>query len=88
MYTMKKLFNGEVYPFEDMRDSKETLAVRNKLYNYLEKIDEARLKEGEPLISDKVHELIATIEANVAEQGFELGLSLGLSIMSESFKQQ
>lgn len=86
MAIIKKLFNGEVYPFEDMRDSKETIAARDRLSKYLKKIDEVCPKEGGTFFSDKIYENICVIEANAAEQGFELGLSLGLRIMSESCK--
>ncbi len=86
MSIMKKLFNGEVYPFEDMQDSKETLSARNKLYKCLEKIDDVCPKEEDAFFSDKICEHISVIETNAAEQGFKLGLSLGLKIMSESYK--
>ncbi len=86
MNTIKKLFNGRVYPFEAMRDTKEMLRARNRLHHYLEKADETRENEDGKIFSDKVFEEIAVIETSAAEQGFELGFSLGLRFTAESYR--
>ncbi len=88
MNTIKKLFNGEIYPFEDMRDTKETLRVRNRLHNYLEKADENIPRENNTCFSDIIYEQISIIEARTAEQGFELGFSLGVRLMAECYRKK
>lgn len=87
MNTIKKLFNGEIYPFEAMHDTKEMLIARNKLYAYLEEADKACPKEdGEPF-SEKIFRQISDVETLAVEQGFEMGFPLGLRLATESYNK-
>ncbi len=85
MNTMKKLFNGEIYPFEAMRDTKEMIIARNRLKEYLEAIDEIIPKEDKILFSEKINKYFSELETLTAEQAFEIGFSLGSKLMAESY---
>ncbi len=86
MDTMKKLFNGEIYPFETMSQSKESIQIEYKLAELLEKADEKIPRENGEFFSDTIRAYISDHEAIAAEQAFAIGFSLGLKITTECYR--
>ncbi len=86
MDTVKKLFNGEIYPFESMGNTKESLVIENRLSECLEKADEKIPKENGEFFSDTIRAYISDLEILAAEQAFAIGFSLGLKLMAECYR--
>ncbi len=87
MNTIKELFNGNIYPFEAMSCTKESIAADNRLNNYLEMADEVIPKDGKLFFSDKVRNEVADLQNFAAAQAFEIGFSLGVRLIAESYKE-
>jgi len=85
MSTIKEFFNGNIYPYEMMTSSAESIAAERKIGNYLEKADEVIPKDKDGYFSDKVRSEICILQNLTAEQAFEMGFALGLKFTAECY---
>ena len=85
MSTIKEFFNGNIYPFEMMSNSKESLAAEMRISDYLEKSDEVIPKDEDGYFSDKVRNEICVLQNLTAEQAFEMGFALGVRLTAECY---
>lgn len=85
MNTIKEFFNGNIYPYEMMTNSAESLAAERRIGDYLEKADKMIPKDEEGCFSDKIRSAICVLQNLTAEQAFELGFTLALRFAAESF---
>ena len=84
MSIIKDLFNGQVYPFEALSCTRESINEEKRLNEYLKKADECCEKSEEEPISDKIRCHISNLENLSAEQSFELGFSIGMRFAVEA----
>lgn len=85
MNTIKELFNGNIYPFEMLSCSKESIAAEKILSSYLKIVDENCPRDKETPFSEKIRFQISEIQNLTAEQAFELGFTLGLRMTVECY---
>ncbi len=85
MNTIKEFFNGNIYPFEMLSCTKESIAAEKVLNNYLEIVNENCPQSDETVLSEKIRFQISEIQNLTAEQAFELGFTLALRFAAESF---
>ena len=85
MNTIKEFFNGNIYPFEMMTCTKESVAAEKVLNKYLEIVDENCPQNDETVLSEKIRFQISEIQNLTAEQAFELGFTLGLRFTAECY---
>ncbi|MBQ8903509.1 MAG: hypothetical protein IJY73_04335 [Oscillospiraceae bacterium] len=85
MSTIKEFFNGNIYPYEMMTNSAESLAAERRIGDCLEKADKLIPKDEEGYFSDKVRSEICVLQGLTAEQAFELGFALGLRFTVECY---
>jgi len=85
MNTIKEFFNGNIYPFEMMTCTKESIAAERVLNNYLEIVDKNCPRDKESSFSDKLRFQISEMQNLSAEQAFELGFSLGVRLTAECY---
>ena len=85
MNTIKELFNGNIYPFEMLSCTKESIAAEKVLSACLKIVDENCPREEETLFSEKIRFQISEIQNLTAEQAFELGFALGLQLTAECY---
>ena len=87
MNTINEFFNGNLYPFEMLTCSKESIAAEKTLNEYLKTVDENCPREDKVFLSDKIREQISVLETLLAEQAFELGFSLGVKLTADCYKK-
>ncbi len=85
MSIIKEFFSGNIYPYEMMTNSEESLAAERKIGDYLEKADKSVPKDEDGYFSDKVRSEICVLQNFTAEQAFELGFALGLRMTAECY---
>ena len=85
MSVIREFFNGNIYPFEMMSNSKESLAAEMRISDYLEKADEVIPKDEDDFFSDKVRNEICVLQNLTAEQAFEMGFALGVRLTAECY---
>ena len=85
MSIIKELFNGEIYPFEMISCTKESIEAEKMLNNYLKTVDENCPKQEGEYLSDKIRFQISEIQNLTAEQAFEIGFIIGVKLTAESF---
>ena len=85
MSTIKEFFNGNIYPYEMISNSKESLAAEMRIGDYLEKADEVIPKDEDDFFSDKVRNEICVLQNLTAEQAFEMGFALGVRLTAECY---
>ena len=85
MSIIREFFNGNIYPFEMMTCTKESVAAEKVLNNYLEIVDESCPQNDETVLSEKIRFQISEIQNLTAEQAFELGFALGLRFTAECY---
>ena len=85
MSIIREFFNGNIYPFEMMTCTKESVAAEKVLTNYLKIVDENCPQNDETVLSEKIRFQISEIQNLTAEQAFELGFTLGLRMTAECY---
>ena len=85
MNTIKDFFNGNIFPFEMMSCTKESIAAERMLNNYLDTVDKNCPKQDGEHFSDVLRFQISEIQNLTAEQAFELGFALGVRFTSECY---
>lgn len=85
MNTIKEFFNGNIYPYEMMTNSAESLSAERRIGDYLEKADKLIPEDEEGYFSDKIRSEICVLQNLTAEQAFELGFTLGLRMTVECY---
>ena len=85
MSIIREFFNGNIYPFEMMTCTKESVAAEKVLNTYLKIVDENCPQNEETVLSEKIRFQISEIQNLTAEQAFELGFTLGLRFTAECY---
>ena len=85
MNTIKEFFNGNIYPFEMMSCTKESIDAEKALNNYLKIVDKHCPKQKGEYLSDKLRFQFFEIQNLTAEQAFEMGFALGLKLTAECY---
>ena len=85
MNTIKEFFNGNIYPYEMMTNSAESLAAERRIGDFLEKADKLIPKDEEGYFSDKIRSEICVLQNLTAEQAFEMGFALGVRLTAECY---
>ena len=85
MNTIKEFFNGNIYPFEMMTCTKESISAEKVLNDYLTTVDKNCPKQGEEFLSDKIRFRVSELQNLTAEQAFEMGFALGVRLTAECY---
>lgn len=82
MSIIEDFFNGNIYPYEALKDSAEYRKALGCLNEYLEAVDNKFSNDKESM-SDKMRQQISAMEYEHAMGAFALGLSLGMRFTYE-----